>query len=105
MEKRIFHVQINEAVYEYEEGIQYRQIANDFQMQYEHDIVGVFVNDKLEELHKKLKADCTIRFVTTAEVIGYKTYERSMCLMMVKAIFLGKSFLLNISNIWETASS
>lgn len=87
MEKRLFHVQVDEFLYEYEEGIQYRQIANDFQKHYEHDIVGIFVNDKLEELHKKLKADCVVRFVTTAEVIGHKTYERSMCLMMVKAVY------------------
>jgi len=87
MEKRLFHVQIGEEVREYEEGMIYRQIAEEYQAQYAHDIVGVFVNDKLEELHKKLKADSVIRFVTTADTIGHKTYERSMCLMLVKAIY------------------
>ena len=87
MDKRLFHVQINGEICEYVEGIPYRQIAGDFQKQYEHDIVGIFVNDKLEELHKKLKGDCIVRFVTTADIIGHKTYERSMCLMLVKAIY------------------
>ena len=87
MEKMLFHVQIGENLLEVLEGTSYRQIAEMFQKDYEHDIVGVFVNDKLEELHKKLKADCVIRFVTTADTIGHKTYERSMCLMLVKAIY------------------
>lgn len=87
MGKRMLHVQLGNEVREFEEGIAYRQIAEEYQTQYAHDIVGVFVNDKLEELHKKLKADCVIRFVTTADAIGHKTYERSMCLMLVKAIY------------------
>ena len=83
----MFYVQIREELRKYEEGTSYQQIAKDYQAQYEHDIVGVFVNDKLEELHKLLKADCVLRFVTTADAIGHKTYERSMCLMLVKAIY------------------
>ena len=87
MDYQLFHVQIGSEVLQFAEGTSYRQIAEKFQNQYEHDIVGVFVNDKLEELHKKLKSDCVIRFVTTADTIGHKTYERSMCLMLVKAIY------------------
>ena len=87
MDSRLFHVQVGNEIHEFTEGTAFRQIAEKFQEQYEHDIVGVFVNDKLEELHKKLKFDCVIRFVTTADTIGHKTYERSMCLMLVKAIY------------------
>lgn len=87
MGERVFYVQIGEELRKYAEGTSYQQIAKDYQAQYEHDIVGVFVNDKLEELHKLLKADCVLRFVTTADAIGHKTYERSMCLMLVKAIY------------------
>lgn len=87
MEKRMFNVQVGEKICKYAEGTSYRKIAEDYQTQYEYDIVGVFVNDKLEELHKILKADCVLRFVTTADTIGHKTYERSMCLMLVKAIY------------------
>ena len=87
MEKKLYHVQIENEIFEYEEGISYRRIAEEFQHLYKHDIVGVFVNEKLEELHKQLKSDCVLRFVTTADTIGHKTYERSMCLMLVKAIY------------------
>ena len=86
MENKWINVQIGMEIRKYKEGTQFREIAEDFQVHYKHDIVGVFVNDKLEELHKKLKGDCVLRFVTTCDAIGHKTYERSMCLMLVKAI-------------------
>ena len=87
MERRMYNVQVKEELRQYEGGTTFQEIAKDYQSQYEHDIVGVFVNDKLEELHKVLKTDCVLRFVTTADTIGHKTYERSMCLMLVKAIY------------------
>ena len=87
MGQRMFHVKVDSEILEFPDGTTFRQIAEVFQKNYPHDIVGVFVNDKLEELHKKLKTDCVIRFVTTADNIGHKTYERSMCLMLVKAIY------------------
>ena len=87
MEKQKFHVQIGNQIREYEEGTSYRVIAEDFQSQYEHDIVVAFVNDRLQELHKTLKSDCVIRFVTTADSVGHKTYKRSMSLMLVKAVY------------------
>ncbi len=45
------------------------------------------VNGKLRELHKRLKADCTVSFVTTRDNIGHKTYKRSACLILLKAIY------------------
>ena len=87
MEIKMLHVQIGNEIYQYEEGTSYQQIAKEHQMKFPHDIVGVFVNNKLEELHKKLKSDTVLRFVTTADTIGHKTYERSMCLLLVKSIY------------------
>lgn len=87
MEMKMLHVQIGNEIYQYEEGTSYQQIAKEHQMKFPHDIVGVFVNNKLEELHKKLKSDSVLRFVTTADTIGHKTYERSMCLLLVKSIY------------------
>ena len=45
------------------------------------------VNGKLRELHKHLKADCTIQFITTRDAIGNQTYKRSACLILLKAIY------------------
>lgn len=71
---------------QYEAGTTYQQIAEEFQDRYENDIVLVFADGKLRELRKKVKKNCAISFVTTAEEIGIQTYRRSMCLMLVKAV-------------------
>ena len=72
---------------EYEAGITYHDIAKEYQKDYEHEIVLVFVDGKLQELHKRLKKDCEISFVTTADPIGHEAYKRSMSFLLVKAVY------------------
>lgn len=72
---------------EYEEGTSYLDIAKDHQSEFENDIVLVFVNRKLAELHKKVTGDCTIEFVTTADKPGMQTYHRSAILLMLKSFY------------------
>lgn len=86
MEKKKYQVQVNGEVREYEEGTSFEVIAKDFQNLYEHQIVLGCENYKLFELRKQLKKDCSLKFITTGDSIGNKTYKRSMCLMLVKAI-------------------
>ena len=83
----MFTVRIGREERQYEKGTTYQKIAEDFQKEYDNDIVLVFVDEKLQELYKKLYKDCEIRFVTTGDEIGHKTYRRSMCFMLVKAIY------------------
>lgn len=87
MGKKMYQVRIGEETRLYEEGTTYRTIAEEFQNEYENDIVLVFIDGRLQELFKTLKKDCTIRFETTAGVIGHRTYQRSMSLLLVKAIY------------------
>ena len=87
MSEEMYTVQIGREVRQYEKGTTYRKIAEDFQKDYENDIVLVFIDEKLQELHKKLTKNCVMRFVTTGDEIGHKTYKRSMCFMLVKAIY------------------
>ena len=86
-EKMMYHVKVNDEIREYEAGTTYLQIAKDFQKDYLHDIVLVYVDGKLQELYKSVKSDCEMRFETTGDSIGHKTYKRSMSLMLVKAIY------------------
>lgn len=72
---------------QYPDGMTFLQIAEEVQENYKDDIVLVLQDRKLTELRKSLKKDCTIRFVTTGEDIGHKTYRRSMILMLVKAVY------------------
>lgn len=86
MPEKMYRVQDGNIVLEYPEGTSFLQIADDFQKYYEHQIVLGCENYKLFELHKVLQKDCEIRFITTGDSVGNKTYKRSMCLMLVKAI-------------------
>ena len=72
---------------EYPEGTRFLEIAKDFQGHYENDIVLVISDGKLLELYKTLEKDCFLRFLTTGDDIGFKTYRRSMSLMLVKAVY------------------
>ena len=87
MEQNRCNVRIGGKIYSYPEGVSYREIAKDFQKDYENDIVLAVVNHKLQELRKTLQQDCDIRFETTGDAIGQQAYKRSMCLMLVKAIY------------------
>lgn len=87
MAEKMVNLQIGTEVKQYKEGTTYLEIAKEYQEQFENDIVLVYANHRLQELHKVLKADCTIRFVTTGDEIGHKTYKRSMSLLLVKAVY------------------
>lgn len=87
MGKKLCTVQIGNETKEYEAGITYQQIAEEFQEKFAHQIVLVFVNQfRLQELDKTIKKDCEIQFLTTGDPIGYETYKRSLCFMLVKAV-------------------
>ena len=87
MTQKMYTVRVGEEERSYKEGTTYEEIAKQYQKDYENDIVLVFVNNKLQELPKKLNKDCTLRFVTTSDTVGMATYQRSMSFMMVKAVY------------------
>ncbi len=85
-------LQIEGEEKEYPTGIQYLEIAKEYQSNYEDDIVLVSVDNRLLELHKRVKKPGSVSFITTAENAGKKAYRRSMTLLMQKALYnlLGK---------------
>lgn len=88
MSKRCYYVTLEDgSTREYPEGTRFLEIAKDFQGHYENDIVLVISDGKLLELYKTLEKDCFLRFLTTGDDIGLKTYRRSMSLMLVKAVY------------------
>lgn len=72
---------------EYEEGTQLKTAAEEFQNQYENDILLATVNGKLQELHKTIPDDAEVGFLTAADKPGMLTYRRSALLMMLKAFY------------------
>ena len=80
-------VEIDGKMYEYPINTTLLEISKDFQKNYENDIILAFVNDKLRELFKYARDNSKIRFVTTGDDAGTKTYTRGMILVMLKAIY------------------
>ena len=72
---------------EYEQGITYSKVAKDFTREYPYDIILAKKGGKLIELSKNINEDAEIEFLTTATSSGYKTYERGVILLMLKAFF------------------
>lgn len=83
----MYQVVIEGEEKEYEAGTSYQKIVEDWKDRKENDIVLVTVNGKLQELNKKLKGDCKIELVTTAEDAGNRSYLRSVTQLMLKAIY------------------
>lgn len=83
----MYRVLIEGEKKEYPAGTTYQEIVKDYKGKKEHEIVLVTVDGKLQELYKKLKKDCEIRLVTTAEDAGNRSYVRSVTQLMLKAIY------------------
>lgn len=86
MEEKV-QVEINGTVKEYPKGVRLLDISREYQKDYKEDIILAFVNNRLRELQKTVQKDCHIRFVTTEEDAGHKTYNRGVTLVMLKAIY------------------
>lgn len=87
MDHKICSVTIGNETREFPCGTTYREIADKYQQTAEAPIILVMVNGKLRELHKKLKEDCRLEFITTRDHIGFETYKRSACLVLLRAIY------------------
>ncbi len=97
--KKKLKCEVDGQIREYEKGITLLEISQEFQNDYENDIILAFVDGKLRELPKQVTKDCKISFLTTKDDVGHKTYIRGMSLMMLKAMYqeVGKS---NIDKIY-----
>ncbi len=87
MSDRMIQVNILGEQKEYPYGTTYGKIAQEYQSKYEYPIVLLMKNHKLCELHKKLKKEGTIEFITTQDQIGHETYKRSVSLLLLKSLY------------------
>ncbi len=71
---------------QYEEGITFEKIVQEYQEQYDGLIGLVSVNGKIRELFKHLKKDCEISFFTLKDDVGHKSYVRSATMLFLKAM-------------------
>ena len=87
MEQKMYNVTIQGETKQYTEGISYGDIVKEYEGTTEAPVILVMADGRLRELHKHLKSDCEIRFVTTKDPIGHKTYCRSATMILLKAIY------------------
>lgn len=83
MEKVI--LTINGENKEFPYGTPYEKIAEEYQALYEHDIALINLDGRDRELFKTCKKNGKLSFVTVADKSGYKAYERSLQLLMLRA--------------------
>ena len=87
MDQEMVKVTIDGKDEEYAIGTTYRKIADDYQDSVGTPIILAMINGKLRELQKKLSDDCELKFVTTKDHIGFETYKRTVCLVLLRAIY------------------
>ena len=87
MEQKLLKVTVEGKTKEYPYGTTYRDIVEAYQKDSAFPIILVTADGRLRELHKRVKEDCKVGFVTIRDDIGYKTYKRSACFILLKAIF------------------
>lgn len=88
MNQEMVKVTIDGKEHEYAIGTAYREIVDEYQEEVaEAPVILVMADGKLRELQKKLKGDCTLEFVTTKDHIGFETYKRTVCLVLLRAIY------------------
>ena len=80
-------IRVENEIRECPEEMTYQELAGEYQSRYEDDILLVRADGKLRELHKKLKPDSTIQFITCRDKPGMQTYVRSATLLLLKAFY------------------
>ena len=86
MEDRLCRVTVGEKTFFYPAGTPYGRIAEDFPGQQDCPALLVASNGRLRELHKPLREDCTLEYITIKDEIGYMAYRRSVTLLMLAAV-------------------
>ncbi len=87
MEGTIYCIKINGEEKKYPKGTPFRESAEEYQNQFEDDIVLVLFNNRLRELRRRVKEDGELSFVTTKDKAGRKAYRRSVTFLMQRAVY------------------
>lgn len=85
MENRV-KITVGDICKEYPKGTTYLEVSKEFPQQ-EHDYILACVDNKLQELNKKIEKSCQVTFLTTADSNGYRTYTRGVIFVMLKAAY------------------
>lgn len=73
-------------IFEYDEGITYKQISDDFKKYYNYDILVAQIDNNIVDLSDKLTKKCTIEFFDRSSTTGNSIYARSARFMLTLAV-------------------
>ena len=68
-------------------GTMLLRLAQEYQRAYENDILLAMVDHQLQELRGVVEKNCHIHFVTAREAYGMRAYERSLSLLLNRAVY------------------
>ncbi|HAQ52398.1 MAG TPA: nucleoside kinase [Lachnospiraceae bacterium] len=86
MEKS-YKITVGDVTKEYPSGTRIIDIAREFQKPEDYPIIISEYNNSLKELNSPLVEDGIIKFYTTSNKNGRKTYRRSVVLLLQKAVY------------------
>lgn len=66
-------------------GTKLIKVASLFQHDFEAPIVLAIVDGKLKEVNRRIKKDCVVEFLDITDNDGYRTYQRSLTFLFIKA--------------------
>lgn len=87
MGETVYHITINGDKRQCREGTTFLALAEEYQSQYEDDIVLALFNNRLRELNRTVETDGELIFITTRDKAGRKAYRRSVTLLMQRAVY------------------
>lgn len=87
MGETVYHITINGDKGQCREGTTFLALAEEYQSQYEDDIVLALFNNRLRELNRTVETDGELIFITTRDKAGRKAYRRSVTLLMQRAVY------------------
>lgn len=79
-------VTVNGMTTEYGQDTVFEEVAAKYQEEYGNEIALVVANGKIHELHKKIREDCEVSFLTLRDPIGHRAYLRTIKMMFLKAL-------------------
>lgn len=79
-------VTISGETKEYPGNVTYEEVVSEYQAACENEIALVVANGKIQELHREVKEDCELSFITLRDTIGHRTYVRTAAMMFLKAV-------------------
>ena len=80
-------IEIGGQVFSYSKGTSFYDIAAEHQKDFSDDILLVWWNGRLQELHHKADEDGTMSFVTARDIPGFETYRRSCGMLFLAAAY------------------